>query len=378
MRAKITDVARLAGVSPTTVSHALSGARFVSPETSARVLSAAKRLGYQPSRLAGALRTQRTGNIAMIVPDMANYFYTTLVATVADCAFAEGLQLLVRYSRDDPDYEAETILQLYAQKQVDGIILVPTVSNAEYVNRAFINGARIVAVNRRLDNPHIPGVASNNKLAAETLTQHLLRLGHTRIGVVLAAEGVSTADERLTGITLAAANAASKTSLHVSRLDAASRRPKRCDAYLSTLELVKRIPTPTALIGGSLQIAEGMVMALRDAQIQSPNQMAVVAFGTAWAAQVLSPRLTVMEQGVHAMATEAVNALVSWIETDEIPTIGGEVKTRFVLGDSCGWKGPYSDKLLPKEIELVGGTESVSSCPCGHEIIVGCRFCGPK
>ena len=121
MRPTIKDVARLVGVSPTTVSHALSGKRSVNAATVARVHDAIEKLGYRPNQIASSMITGRTSTIGMLVPDISNPFFGQLVAAVEHTAGARGFAVLVVSSELDPELEASHV-QALVDRQVDALI----------------------------------------------------------------------------------------------------------------------------------------------------------------------------------------------------------------------------------------------------------------
>ena len=367
MRVTIKDVAKAAKVSITSVSHTLSGSRIVAPETAERIWHAVRSLGYQPSHTARGLRKRRTNNLALIVPDMNNYFYTSLVKLSHQYASQNMYQLLVRYSEENPETEKIAIKQLLAQNLVDGIVLVPTGSSYTFLSDYIKEGTKIVAVNRRLHDVKIPMVIGNNEEAAYLLASHLIGLGHKKIGAILTREGISTGDDRLTGFLRAMKEYGVNESFSVWRPLNEKERPKRCDGYEGTRELLAKRETPSALLAGSFQIAEGAVMALRDTGMSCPEKIALAAFGSAWPAQVLNPRLTVMEQGVEEMASKAIELLSRWIESGVMPVGSFKIGTKFFIGDSCGWKMKHNS---------VPSIASPDECPCGlSSPAAQCKYC---
>ena len=120
----IKDVARLSGVSPMTVSRVINQSQRVSPVTRSRVEQAISELGYVPSRLARGLSRQKTGTIALIVPDVANPFFTLIVRGAEDVARRAGYRVLLCDTRSDLTLEAEVIEEMIAHR-VEGIVIAP-------------------------------------------------------------------------------------------------------------------------------------------------------------------------------------------------------------------------------------------------------------
>lgn len=362
----IKDVAAGAGVSITSVSHTLSGSRHVSPATAEKVWRAVKELGYQPSHSARGLRRGQTGNIGVVVPDMGNLFYTSLARAVHTLALAAGYQLLMRNSDDSLDQEESAVRKLLAEKMVDGIVLVPSHGSHRYLRELLDKGAKVVVVNRRLSDVQAPMVTGDNEEASCCATKHLLALGHRRLAVIAHPEGISTGDDRVSGFCRALADQGIRSDM-VWRHPPGSQRAPRCAAYEATCQLLRAPHPPTALLAASHQYAEGVVMAIRDLGVPCPESVALVAFGSSWAAQVLNPVLTVMQQNIEGISRAAMDLLLIWLRSKEMPLQSVVVKADFVIGDSCGWRGQTGntmhDYCRRSCLEAQGCCPERESCP---------------
>lgn len=179
MPATIRDVARLAGVSASTVSRALSLPDVVNAATRSRVQQAAAQLGYQPNKAARGLITGRTGNIGLVVPDLANPFFPSVVKGVQ--ARARSNDLAVFLADTDEDATAEVGLVHALAKQVDGLILCsPRAGDDELV--AVAQETNVVLVNRLVEG--VPAVTFDNGGGMRQAIAHLAALGHRRIAWV--------------------------------------------------------------------------------------------------------------------------------------------------------------------------------------------------
>jgi LacI family transcriptional regulator len=179
MPATIRDVARLAGVSPSTVSRALSLPEMVNAATRARVAAAVEQLGYQPNRAARGLITGRTGTIGLVVPDLANPFFASVTKGVQ--ARARRSDVAVFVADTDEDVAAEAGLVRALSKQVDGMILCsPRASDADLT--AIAQDGGVVLVNRAAAG--IPGITYDNEDGMRQAVAHLVALGHRRIAWV--------------------------------------------------------------------------------------------------------------------------------------------------------------------------------------------------
>ncbi|WP_433167876.1 LacI family DNA-binding transcriptional regulator [Kribbella sp. CA-247076] len=179
MPATIRDVARLAGVSPSTVSRALSMPSMVNSATRVRVAAAVEQLGYLPNRAARGLITGRTGNIGLVVPDLANPFFASVAKGVQARARRDDVAVFVADTDEDAAAEAGLVRAL--AKQVDGLILCSSrASDAEL--SAIAQETHVVLVNRREEG--VAGVVYDNESGMRQAVAHLVALGHRTIAWV--------------------------------------------------------------------------------------------------------------------------------------------------------------------------------------------------
>src|SRR6266540_4522589 len=178
----IKDVARQAGVSQMTVSRVINGSANVSPEARRRVEHAISELGYVPSRLARGLSGRRTGTLALIVPDVANPFFTLIVRGAEDSARRAGYRVILCDTRADLTVEREVIEEMIAHR-VEGILIAPVSDRSrEHLRRLARFGLPFVLVDRTVPGVNSDVVLGENKEGARQLVDHLVELGHRRIG----------------------------------------------------------------------------------------------------------------------------------------------------------------------------------------------------
>ena len=197
------DVARLAGVSVTTVSHVINGTRPASERTRARVLAAIERTGYRPNTIARALARGGTQSLGLAISGLSNPYFTDVVAAVEAAAGRAGHTLLLGDTREDPEHELR-IVRALAERQVDGMLLAPTVG-ARRARAALPRATRacpVVLLDRFVDAP-LDQVGCDNEQPTARLVEHLVDLGHRRIAMAIGIPGLSTTDERVRGYRMA-------------------------------------------------------------------------------------------------------------------------------------------------------------------------------
>src|SRR5712691_5466668 len=198
-RSTITDVARLAGVHPSTVSRALHRADLpLSPETRRRVLAAVERLEYRPSAIARGLRLRRTRTLGMLVPDITNPFFPPIIRGAEEAARERGYELVLCNTDDVPERE-EASLRLLRERQADGLLIATSRMADATLASVRREHFPFVLVNRGSRVAADLSVEVDNERAAEAVIAHLAGLGHRRIAHIAGPLSTTTGAERASG-----------------------------------------------------------------------------------------------------------------------------------------------------------------------------------
>lgn len=330
--ATIYDVARMAGVSISTVSLALNDSDRVSPEKHSRIREAAKAVGYSPNPVARSLQSGRTRFIALVIGDFVNPFQGSLLHVVERRAWQEDYLVIVCDTGDDATRERLVIEQLGRQR-VAGMILFSNGHGPEHL--AFLRGLRmpLVLVDQKHEGLEHDFVGADNELASATLAGHLLELGHRRIGYIGGPENLPTARQRLTGFRSAMAEA----GVPVDDRDIANGEYNYETARLVASRMLARRTRPTAIVAANNVMGLGALKAVREAGLQCPGDISLTCIDSVPWAEALQPTLTAVLQPVNEMARVASECLLERIGAPDgrsIPARSHILKPRLVLGQS--------------------------------------------
>ena len=299
------DVARAAGVSLATVSYVVNrGPKPVGEDTRKRVVAAMHRVGYKMDHR--LRRRSRSLTIGAIVPDPTNSFFTQALAGMESILQSPGHMLLVASSDDNPDRELKALNTL-ARARVDGLILTPTGNVPEEVERVRARGVPVVLMDRDGGDTHLSRVVMDNYGAAFRATRLLIESGHRRIALINGPERISTARERLRGYRDALERTGIGFDPKYVRLGAFSLEHGR----QSTLDLLALPERPDAIFSSSVILTPGVLWSLRARRLRWPEDIAIVGFGDAAWAELVTPMLTVVEQPARQLGEVAARLLLS-------------------------------------------------------------------
>jgi LacI family transcriptional regulator len=308
-RVNISDVAREAGVSSQTVSRALNNKGEISTETRKRVLEIVQRLGYRPNTLARGLVTQKTSTLGLVVPDIANPFFSEVARGAEDAAHTAGYSLLLCNAMEDPEREMEALRALEAQR-VDGILLCSSRLADPKLTAMLGRLPPVVLANRAPAADGMRSVSIDDEFGARAAMRHLLRTGHQRVGL-LAGPPASHS-----GICRSAGYKAALTEAGVP-IDTALIAP--CAPNLEggregAAELLCRRPDVDALLCYNDLVAVGALQAAAALGRRVPEDVAVVGFDDIPLAALVTPALTTLRSDRRALGAEIVRLLLQTLD----------------------------------------------------------------
>jgi len=194
----IKDVARLAGVSIATVSRALNESDVVKDRTRKAVLEAVEKLGYNRNEVARSLKFRQTRTIGIIAPELSNIFFMEVVEALERCLAPKGYSMIITSSYDSVEEEKRK-LQILIERNVDGMVVMPSGSEGEHFLSKALANIPLVLVDRRIKGLKVDSVETDNRFGVHKMIQALRNEGFSRIGFIGGDPDIHTAGERLHG-----------------------------------------------------------------------------------------------------------------------------------------------------------------------------------
>lgn len=305
--ARISDVAKHAGVSVATVSRVLSGQVGVSDTARERVLNAVKALDYHPDLAARRLRSGKTDTLGLVVADIRNPYFTEISRAIEDVAYANSMRVLLCNSDEDPAKE-RFYLDMLRDENVAGVILSPTLDLLSHFRPADFSFP-VVLVDRCTPDTEADAVVLDNIDASQRLMRHLVERDCQHIALF---HGTASATglQRLEGCrnALAAAGLTPLTKA-IKSTTAAARS--------ALLDYLQHHPLPDAVVASSGLILLGLVEALREAGLQSPRDILIAGFDDQPWTRIVTPDITVIAQPTADIGRSAIELLLARIAQPE-------------------------------------------------------------
>ena len=314
--ATIVDVASLAGVSTSTVSHVLNETRHVEPETKERVMSAVKATGYRRDVLARSMRRARTDSIGLVVSDAGEPAFADMVHGVEEAAAQNGLSLLLANSAEDPARE-RTAVEALLDRRVDGLIIARAAgSTAGLLERIHEEKKPLVLLDR-LSDLDVDQVGVDNKSAMTALVENLTSRGHEKILLVSGDLRVSSLRERY-------------DSFRAAMLAQGLEVPEGllCEGTVTAAATFDRVrlllstdsARPTAILACSTLLAAGALRAVQHEGLQVPGNIAFATFDGFTYSDLFQPQITTVRQPAFQLGESAVNLLLRRLENPAAST----------------------------------------------------------
>ncbi len=344
--ATIKDVAAHAGVSVATVSAVINSNKYVSPDLAHRVHESIAALGYERNSLAQGLKKHTSQTIGLIISDITNPYFTSVARGVEDVANARGYSLILGNTDEDLKKEM-SYFRLLESKRADGLIVAVTLGNHGYLRSWPANRLPVVSIDRLPSELSVDAVLIDNVAGAHQAVEHLITLGHERIGIVTGLPGITTTEERLTGYQQA-------LEAHGIPLDPAliAEGNSRIDGgERAALQLLtQKAAQPTALFVTSGLMVIGALQAIDWVGLRCPQDIALVGFDDFEWAAVMHPRLTTVRQPTYEIGQKAAQLLFERLEKrDTAPQIV-RLQPQLIIRESSG--AALQSSTTPEEMPI--------------------------
>jgi LacI family transcriptional regulator len=327
----ISEVAKKAGVSSTTVSHVINNTRFVSAETRQHVERAIEEMGYRPNALARSLRSGETCTIGLILPDSANPFFAEVGRSIEMAAFKAGYSVILCNTENDIDKE-HSYIDVLINKQIDGLIFVGAGEDYDSYKKLLDMHVRVVAMDRDYPDLEMDVVITDNLQGGKLATQHLIEMGHKRIGCISGPSKVNLSAQRVTGYI----QALEQAGLAVDQNLIMSGDFHPGSGQEAATRLLAMQNPPTAIFACNDLMAIGVLRAGMELGWRIPQDLAVVGYDDIELASYTTPPLTTIRQPKKEMGMVALNFLMGRIHTELSSPQRALLPVSLVVRGSCG------------------------------------------
>ncbi|MEW5799910.1 MAG: LacI family DNA-binding transcriptional regulator [Bacteroidota bacterium] len=330
---KLSDIAKKLNVTTVTVSKALRGHPDISGETIKKVKAVAKELGYVPNFMARNLSSRHSKTLGVIVPKIAHFFFSMVIESIYDAAFENGYEIILTVSQENPEREIEHIQTLLAMR-VDGLIISVTENTIDYTIFDTIrkSGLPITFIDRIIPLKEFNTIVTDDYNGAVLATQQAIQCGYKKLGMIGGFQHTNIGRDRLKGF---------KDTLKKHHL---SIYPEKIvlggfgeqEGYKGFMKLYSSGNLPEFILAVSFPVALGIYRAAYELGLKIPKDFDIICFGSGTFNQLLTPRLTMVDQPASAIGRAAVELTLENIRnTEYFETKHLKLPTKLVMGDTC-------------------------------------------
>jgi LacI family transcriptional regulator len=337
-RPTIRDVASLAGVSYQTVSRVINGSDRVKPETRARVEAAIAELDYRPNAIARFMATGSTRTLTCLAPNLTDYTFACIIEGAALEARQQGYSLFAASAADEDTF-ADLVDQMVTSRRTEGLMVINPYADRRHT--LVPDNVPTVYVGARPRDESVDSVALDDQAAGCTATEHLLALGHQRIGLITGPLVEDCSQDRLAGY---------RQALHTGSLPfdpclVVEGDWSATSGYQAFMTLARVDRPPTAVFAQNDRMAVGVIRAARDLGLQVPAEIAVVGVDDMPLASYFDPPLTTVRQDLHAIGRAAARLLMSTVEQPEAAHQHLRLPAELVVRQSSGVTVRMAERL---------------------------------
>lgn len=325
----IKDVAKLAGVSISTVSYALNGTRSISDETKKKVYAAVKELDYKPSGIARSLKMKQNHIIAVVVNEFIGPVYQQIIHGVTKAAKKSGYEVIA----SECFSEKTEITKVLSQRFVDGAIILASYLNDNMIKDLAGDNFPIVVLDRKIKNKNITSILINNELGAYEAIKYFYENGHRKIGFLSGPNNSYDNNTRHKGFI----KAMKKFNLNVEKQWCLTSNFTEEGGYDVIKEFINNTPReqlPTAFFISNDEMAIGAMKAFHESGINIPEDMAIIGFDDIDLCKYVTPNLSTVHRPCYGLGTLAANSLISKLEGEKVSNLIS-LSSELVIRESC-------------------------------------------
>ncbi|QNH61649.1 LacI family DNA-binding transcriptional regulator [Hymenobacter sediminicola] len=310
----ISDVAKVLGVAPSTVSRALNGHSDINSNTRQAIIEVARQLDYQPNLLAQSLKSSETYTIGVVIPDIERPFFATAVSGIQEVAAEAGYRVMICQSKESYEMEVSNVQALVASR-VDGLLICHSrdTENFEHVKQHASRGVPIVHFDRVCNEVDSAQVVLDDWGGAYAVTEHLIQEGCQRIAILAGPESLLISKQRISGYQ----NALKRYRRPV-RPEYEVHSDFQPESALAALDAWMALPEPPdAIFAISYRNAFDIMLALKKRGLRIPQDVAVAGFGDEFLAALVEPGLTTVNLHPHRLGQQAARLFLEQVRQKE-------------------------------------------------------------
>jgi LacI family transcriptional regulator len=335
------SLAKLIGVSRSTISRVINGSPNVSPEVRAKVLKAIQTTGYQPNPAARSLASQRSWMIGLLLPRSVSSFFTDpffpqLTQGIAFSCNSNNLTLSLFLVGNKED-EEKIYPRISRRGLLDGLLVQAGQPEDKLIDHLLHSNLPAVLIGRPFEPSGVNYIDVDNISAAEKAIYHLIRLGYKRIATITGSQGSAVTNDRLEGYRKALRN----SQIPVDESLIAVGDFTEASGYIAMKNLLAH--KPQAVFASSDIMAAGAIRAAYEAGLKVPDDLAVIGFDDIPVTTLSNIQLTTVRQPIQQLGTKAVELLINIIENGSKPARHVILDTELIIRDSCGAKRSESE-----------------------------------
>ncbi len=336
----IKTVAKKAGVSVATVSRVLNHPESVAPDTKAHISDVMESLDYKPNWFARGLKLNKTGVIALMVPEILDQGYMEIAKGVEDVAKQKKYSIILCTTEEDRAKELENIEEFFLRK-IDGLIIVSSVLNKKDMAQFKKNKLPIVFIGKNKEQKGVNVVFTNYKEATTEALNHLIEIGHKNIGMIVGSKPKNENAEKLEGYK----SAILASKLKILETNIIEEENTIDGGYLATAKMLNQSLRPDAIFATSDNMAIGAMEKIKQIGLKIPEDIAIVGFDNLRVSAYLEPKLTTVAKPMYRMGLIATRLLFDIMEESDIENEAQEIliQSKLKVRKSCGHKDRLSE-----------------------------------